>query len=89
MHCFMAYLIAFYLSTSIVEAGMLSSIKNWCTKYLVQEDPWPFAELSNEELAFQYRLTKDPKAGKEIVHRMRNRLMPFSVEFSYLFEGAE
>lgn len=71
-----------------VEAKVFTQIKNWCAKYLVADDPWPFAEYSNDALLFHYRLTRDVQAGKEIVYRMRNRLMPFSVEFSYLFEGS-
>lgn len=68
---------------------MWNLFKNLCAKYLVADDPWPFAEYSQNDLLEFYRVTKSVDAAKEIKYRVKAGMIHplFVGEFFYLWEG--
>lgn len=66
----MSILLALMLSTA--NAGWF---RDWCERNLVGEDPWPFAEMTTDDLFAFHRRKPDWDITRELVWRYRFGLM--------------
>lgn len=69
-------LIFVFLFATATHAGLRDFCVNFfAVNKLVQEDPYPYAEYTNQELIGWFRMNRDPEIKKEIIFRIENGMM--------------
>lgn len=72
-----------FLCTS-AHADMKQKLKEWCFTYLVQEDPYPFAEYLSADLIELYRRTYDQGVKRELDFRLDAYMLTQNEAISFL-----
>lgn len=75
-------------SVSNVHAGRWS---DWCAKFLIADDPAPYAEVETDQLLEIYKVYSSGKQLDELLYRYRSGMMRHRqvIEFRNLFKKSE